>query len=227
MAILPVNAIFSGMQKDGHWAGSPALIIHLMEHPDASVPPFESLDGSYPLTEWDMDPANEVSLNKLLTRRAGSAHFAYVGASTLSMVACSYREKHVLIVGREPGHYDLAPLAKLLVEAGRHVQVQTTIMMQSLVIPNVWVSLFALPSGAAAAPAELSTLRPNEVVACIRWKSDLDRVEASYAQSSALIWLRPSSYAEAGIYRQCIAVATRHAGWRVIGAVSQPALAHG
>lgn len=216
---LPVNAIFSGMQPDGYWAGTPALIIHLMQHPLAPLPPPESLDGSYPMTEWDIDPANEVSMNKLLERRgSNSPHFAYVGASTLASIASSYRERHVLIVGRDPGFHELGPLVKLLVAANRAVQIETTIMAPSLVIPEAWVTLLALPSRTATAentkPENAS--RPDEILACIRWKSDLERTELVYGSRKTPVWLRPSSMADDGIYRQCVAVAARHTGWRVM-----------
>jgi hypothetical protein len=217
---LPVNAIFSGMQSDGHWAGTPALIIHLMQHPLAPQLPPESLDGSFPLMEWDIDPANEVSMNRLLDRRGpnSSAHFAYVGAVTLASIASSYRERHVLIIGRDPGFHELGPLVKLLLAADRAVQIETTTMMPSLVIPSAWVTLLALPSRTATAEntnPENAT-RPDEILACIRWKSDLDRTELIYGNRKAPVWLRPSSMADDGIYRQCVAVATRHAGWRVM-----------
>lgn len=215
--MLPVNAIFSGLQKDGHWTGTPTLIIQLMEHPLATIPPMESLDGSFPLPEYDLDQANEVSMNRLLARRTSSPHFAYVGASTLSNLACSYREHHVLIISREPGRHEVAPLVKLLLESGRTVQIETTVMAPSLVIPDAWITLLALPSRTTSADAKPeNAARPDEILACIRWKADLDRAELLYARRSAVVWLRPSAFADGGIYRQCVAVATRHAGWRVV-----------
>jgi len=216
--MLPVNAIYGGMQPDGHWAGTPTLIIHLMQHPLAPLPAPESLDGSYPLVEWDTDAANEVSMNRLLERRGVSAHFASVGAMTLATIASSYRERHVLIVGRDPGLHDLAPLVKPLVAAGRTVQIETTAMTPSLVIPDAWVTLLALPSRTATAEntnPENAT-RPDEILACIRWKADLERTELVYGRRKAPVWLRPSAFADEGIYRQCVAVASRHAGWRVM-----------
>ena len=220
MSTLPVNAIYSGMQPDGHWGGAPTLIIQLMDHPDTALPPIESLDGSYPLAEWTFDSANEVSLNKLLSRRPGvcSPHFARLGASTLTVLITSYREPHVMFIGRDPGRYDLAPLVTQLLAAGRTVQIEATALSAALAIPKAWITLLALPSRTVTSidPAPSDAAAPNEVLASVRWKADLDRTELIYANRRIPVWLRPTAWAEDGMYRQCIAVATRHAGWRVI-----------
>jgi hypothetical protein len=218
VATLPVNAIYSAMQPDGHFTGTPALIIQLMDHPLAAIVPPEALDGTFLLPEWDLDQANEVSFDKLLARRTNSSpHFAYVGPSTLAALALSYHERHVLIAGRELGRHDIASLVKLLLAAGRTVQIETNLMDPALVIPDTWVTLLALPSRSTAAPEfkPENAGRPDEILASIRWRSDLDRAETTYANRRFPVWLRPSLYAEDGIYRQCVAVATRHAGWRV------------
>lgn len=217
MSILPVNAIFSGVQSDGFWFGTPSLVIQLMDHPLAAIAAIESHDGSYPFPEWDLDPVNEISFDKLLTIRGSTPKFSYIGSTTLTTLALSFRERHVLIVGRELGLHDIASLAKPLLDAGRTVQIETTAMASALVIDRSWVTLLTLPSREAATPLQPdNTNRPNEVLACVRWRPDLDRAEAAYANRKMTVWLRPSQHAEAGIYRQCIAVATRHAGWRVI-----------
>lgn len=215
MTTLPVNSIASGMQQDGHWAGTPALIIQLMEHPLAAIPAAESLDGSFPLVEWSLDPVNEVSLNKLLTRRANSPHFSYVGPTTLAEIARSYRERHILIVCREPGRHDIGALVKPMLAAGRSVQVETTMMTASLVIEDLWITLLVLPNTAPDDYRPENAGRPDEVLACIRRKIDLERAENQFANRRMPVWLRLSPFAEDGIYRQCLAVATRHAGWRV------------
>ncbi|GAC1649842.1 MAG: hypothetical protein NVS4B8_23660 [Herpetosiphon sp.] len=216
MPALPVHAIFGGMQIDGHWAGTPALVIRLMEHPDTEQrSPDEGMDGAYPMIEWDFDPANEVTLNGLLGRRIGSGpQFASVGAATLSSFACSYRERHILIVGREPGRHDIEPLVRLLVAAGRHVQIETT-GQTAIAADHAWVTLRLLPAREPPPIAPEIAARANDVLACIRWKSDLDRVEQLFANRPTPVWLRPSMFADPGVYRQCLAVAVRHAGWRV------------
>ncbi len=216
MSILPVNAVFSGLQTDGHYLGTPALVIQLMNHPLAAAAS-DTHDGAYPLPEWDLDPAHEISFDKLLTIRGSSPRFSYVGTSTLSTLALSYRERHVVIVGRELGLHDVVPLAKPLLDAGRTVQIETTAMAPSLLIDKAWITLLLLPSRDHVhtfQPENAS--RPNEVLACVRWRSDLDRAEATYANRRMTVWLQPSAHAEVGVYRQCLAVATRHAGWRVI-----------
>lgn len=216
--MLPVNAMYSGMQPDGHWAGTPTLVIHLMQQMLAPLPAPESLDGSYPLVEWEIDAANEVSMNRLLERRGSSAHYTNVGAMTLATIAASYRERHVLVVGRDLGQHELAPLVRQLLAAGRTVQVETTTMTPSLVIPGAWLTLLALPSRTATAENTdpQNADRADEILACIRWKADLDRSELVYGRRKAPVWLRPSAFADEGIYRQCVAVASRHAGWRVM-----------
>lgn len=220
MSTLPVNAIYSGILPDGHWAGAPTLIIQLMDHPATDRQQTESLDGLHMTSEWPLDPANEVSLNKMLSRRAGieSPHFARIGASTLAMLVTSYNEPHVMFIGREPGRHDLAPLVTRLLESGRSVQIEAIVLSASLAIPLAWITLLSLPSRTVAPidPAPAASVMPNEVLACIRWKADLDRAELIYARSSAPVWLRPTASAEEGMYRQCVAVATRHAGWRVM-----------
>lgn len=223
MTTLPVNSIFSGMQQDGHWAGTPTLIIQLMEHPLAALLTSDSLDGSFPLVEWSLDSANEVSLNKLLARHGNSPHFSYVGPTTLAEIARSYRERHILVVAREPGRHDIAALVKPLLAAGRSVQVETTMMTASLVITNLWITLLVLPNTPVDDYRTENAGRPDEVLACIRRRDDLQRTETLFANRKMPVWLRPSPLAEDGIYRQCVAVATRHSGWRVTRPAKQMA----
>lgn len=219
MPTLPVNAIYSGMQLDGHWTGTPALVVQLMEHPEADLPQPESLDGSFPLPEWEFDPDNEVSIHKLLDRTKGqsSAHFAQPGLATLLALATSYRERHVLIIARDVGRHEIAPFANRLIMAGRSVQIETTIMRPSLSIAKTWLSLLAMPAriGSTAAVTSEAKPRPDEIIACIRARADLDRTELAFGDRRIPVWLRPSPFADLGIHRQCITVATRHPGWRV------------
>lgn len=216
MAILPVNAVFSGIQTDGYWIGTPALIVQLMDHPLTAISPVDGHDGFCLLPEWELDPANEISFDKLLTIRGSSPRFSYIGALTLATLALSYRERHILIVGRELGRHDLAPLVKPLLDAGRAVQIETTAMAPGLVIDRAWITLLLQPSRVATSEFKPENItRPNEVLVSVRWRSDLDRAESTYANRKMTVWLRPSQHAEAGIYRQCTAVATRHPGWRV------------
>lgn len=214
MPTLPVNAIFSGIQPDGHWAGTPSLIIQVM---DVNPADDDSLEG-HPLEEWPYHPANEITLGKLLERRGASAHFANIGHSTLSSVACSYRERHVLIYGRDPGLYDLEPLVAALLRSGRTVQVETTILPHAIVAAGLWVSLLSVPRqvGIDVPPPAPQSVRPDEVLASVRSRSDIDRIELAYGDRRVPVWLRPSPFAQGSVLRQCITVATRHPGWRVM-----------
>lgn len=213
MTSIAVNAIHSGMQLDGHWTGTPSLMVQLMDHPST---PGVVLDGAYPIPEWDYSEANEIAITKLLSRRIGatSPHFSLVGCGALAEIIHSFRERHVVLFCREPARWSLDPLIALLRSVGRTVQVVTTVMSESWHAPEVWVSLIALPVKPGAPAQEREPGWPSEVLACIRWRSDLDRAEALYSRMG-MVWLRPSPLAEDGIYRQCIAVATRHLGWRV------------
>lgn len=213
MTSIAVNTIHSGMQMDGHWTGTPSLMVQLMDHPSA---PSVIVDAAYPTAEWDYAPANEIAVTKLLSRRNGatSPHFSLVGSGALAEIIHSFRERHVVLFCREPGRWDLAPLISLLRSAGRTIQILTTVMAECWQPPEVWVSLVSLPDKQPAGGPEPHAQWPSEVLACIRWRSDLDRAEAMYSRMG-MVWLRPSPLAEDGIYRQCIAVATRHLGWRV------------
>lgn len=215
MTTIAVNAIHSGMQMDGHWSGTPSLMVQLMDHPTSPVPEYY-IDTAYPTAGWNYEAANEVSLNKLLNRRTGtqSPHFSIVGPGALAEVISSFRERHIVLFCRDPGKWDLPPLLTLLRAAGRSIQILTTVMLD-VDQPGLWVSLVALPD---KEPVDLTLSLmarwPSEVLACIRWRSDLERAEALYSRMG-MVWLRPSPLAEDGIYRQCVAVATRHMGWRV------------
>lgn len=214
MSSIAVNAIHSGLQLDGHWSGTPSLMVQLMDHP--SAPALGLFDTAYPTAEWDYEQANEIAITKLLTRRNGatSPHFSIVGPGALAEILRSFRERHVVLFCRDPARWDLTPLVALLRSAGRSVQVLTTVMSDSLELPDFWTSLVAMPDRQPAGDTEPCPQCPSEVLACIRWRSDLDRAEALYSRMG-MVWLRPSRLAEDGIYRQCIAVATRHLGWRV------------
>lgn len=213
MTSIAVNAIHSGLQMDGHWSGTPSLMVQLMDHPAAQGPSL--LDAAYPIAEWDYEQPNEIAITKLLSRRNGatSPHFSLVGSGALAEIIHSFRERHVVLFCRDPARWELAPLIALLRSAGRTIQVLTTVMSDSWE-PRVWVSLVAMPNRQPAGNPEPCPQCPSEILACIRWRSDLDRAEALYSRMG-MVWLRPSALAEDGIYRQCIAVATRHLGWRV------------
>lgn len=214
MSSIAVNAIHSGMQMDGHWAGTPSLMVQLMDHPST---PGVMLDGAYPAADWNYDEANEIAITKLLSRRIGatSPHFSLVGPGSLAEIINSFRERHVVLFCREPIRWDLDPLIDLLRSAGRSIQVVTMVMSESLKSSDVWVTQVALPDRRPPEEnPEALCLWPHEILAGIRWRCDLDRAERLYSRMG-MVWLRPSPMAEDGIYRQCIAVATRHLGWRV------------
>lgn len=211
MSALPVNAILSGIQPDGHWTGTPSLIVGLVSHPDAT--PLPDTVNSLPVPEWKYDAANEVTINRLMTRNGrASPHFANIGPSTLFIWAKSYRERHIVLAGHEAGRHDLAPFIQRMVEASRTVQVITT-DLRGCVGLGAWVTLLALPSQSFA--LDVYDTPPDEVVADIRWRADLDRVAALY--SNLPVWLRASPVSDTNVYAQCVAAATKRPAWRVMG----------
>ena len=222
MTPLPVNALFHGMQPHGAFAGTPSLIIRLMEHPDSTtVIDGEPVDSCYPLPEWEYDEANEVSLTVMLDRRTSGPQFASVAPHRLSVLADGYRERHILILGREPGRHDICPLVEAFLARGRTVQIETTGGFK-VEAPGAWVSLRALPTRRTDGIIPDAVARANEVLATIRWKTDLDRIELLFSARGTPVWLKPSAFAESWVYRQCVAVATRHTGWRVTRTARQP-----
>lgn len=189
-----------------------------MEHhrPNPRLLSDDSLDGAFPLPDWDFDEANEISQSQMLAKRIGDStpHFAYIGTTTLATIACSYRERHIVLIGREPNCHDIAPLVKLLLDAGRQVQIETG-GRHPVTADRAWVTLRSLPTGIIIPEA---ASRADEVLACIRSRADLERAEQMFGRRRIPVWLRPSQSAEPGMYRQCFAVATRHLGWRVVEA---------
>lgn len=216
MTSLPVNAIGSGSQLTGYWTGTPALVIRLMENPEASVDPSVDRDA-WPLTDWDFDPNNEISTSRLLGKSSQSTpHFAYFGASVLASLALSYREQHIIFVGREPCGHDLSSVIRLLREGGRQVQVETAGHAKQLppVGHAVWVTLRALPMEDWGGIDPNVIARADEILVYARTKDDLDRAERLFGKLTTPVWLGPAPCAEPAVYFKCFNVACRHIGWR-------------
>jgi hypothetical protein len=214
MSSLPVNSVTFNIQPDGQWAGVPALMIRLMQNPEIDVP--TGKDGPLqPIADWEYDPSNEISLNKMLGKKFHGPEFSYVGPSTLAKLALTHHRYHIVIHGPEPASHDLTMLVRDLITGGCRVQIDTTGHVRTDV-EGSWTTLRANTMSDWAGIHPDTIKRADEILVSIRDSADIRRAKAMFGGLNKPVWLRPAPTAESTIFRQCVEAAAEYRQWRAV-----------
>jgi 7-carboxy-7-deazaguanine synthase len=216
-AALPVNEIFTTIQGEATFTGTPAVFIRLQ----GCAVGCPWCDTKF---TWEVDPANEVAGDDVAAKTAsGSASWARMTPSALlDRIRRSHPVRHVVITGGEPCDQDLTDLTTVLIRHGLVVQIETSGTAPVRVHPDAWVTLspkIGMPGGKTVLDEAL--LRANEIKMPVGKADDVDvlrdllmRLRALDPHSTPLVWLQPLSTSRKAT-ALCAEEAYRSGSWRV------------
>jgi len=207
---LVVNEVFQTVQGEATFTGTPAVFVRLQGCP-VGCPWCDTKHT------WKVKPEREVSVEAMIAKQADADTFAALTADELVSLVETYEARHVVITGGEPCLYDLERLTRLLQDAGRTVQVETSGTQRVRVAPGTWVTVspkLDMPGGCVVLPDALE--RADELKAPIGKRADYEKLAARVLpllRRGVAVWLQPLSQHPVAT-RLCVELATRH-GHRV------------
>ncbi|EKE82769.1 7-carboxy-7-deazaguanine synthase QueE [Idiomarina xiamenensis] len=191
--IYRINEIFQTIQGEGVFTGSPSIFVRLQGCPVGC--PWCDTQHT-----WDIDPAQQVSVERMLSKSTASAEWAELSAQAI--VDCfqqqGYSAKHVVITGGEPAMVDWRPLAELLEARGYQLQIETSGTFALQVSAQTWVTLspkLDMPGGYLVRADCMA--RANEIKHPVAMQKHIDALDALLAQyppaANVVISLQPIS----------------------------------
>lgn len=190
----PVNEVFQTIQGEGVHAGVPSVFVRLQGCPVGCA----WCDTKH---TWDVEPADEVASDVIITKQLDSAQYSQLDAEQLLELFAEqgYSARHVVITGGEPCMYDLIPLTETLIERGYSVQIETSGTFAVKVAEQTWVTVspkVAMKGGMAVLDEALH--RADEIKHPVARQQDVDNLDALLEQaklsdSDVFICLQPIS----------------------------------
>jgi len=205
--LLPVNEVFSTLQGEGKYTGTPSTFIRLQMCPVGC--PW--CDTKY---SWSFDLENERSRSEVFAKTAATNEtFAL---TTVEQLLPEVKERHVVITGGEPGQYDLRELTEALIQSRHTTQLETSGTFDLRVDTRTWVTVSPkvnMPGGLSVKPSALR--RANEIKHVVGKRSDVKVLKSLLADTNpmALIYLQPLSCSRKAT-DLCIEIAGKE-GWKV------------
>ena len=209
--MLPVNEIFETVQGEASWTGTPAVFVR-----------FQGCDVGCPWCDtkhtWAVDPAKEVPAAVMFTKRADSGTYArFFPGDLVLQILSTTTARHVVLTGGEPALYDLTALSRVLIEAGRSVQLETSGTSKIQIDAAAFVTLspkLNMPGGLEV--RQDAIIRGDELKWPVGKPADVERLKhflTAYRFSGKRVWLQPLSQSPKAT-ALCIAAATQN-GWRI------------
>lgn len=116
---LPINEIFSSVQGEGSFTGTPAVFVRLQYCP-VGCPWCDTKHT------WHILPSNMVQFEEMLSKEEDEPTWADVNVKQLANYLIQQPEELIVITGGEPCTYDLTELTTLLVENNKQPQIETS-----------------------------------------------------------------------------------------------------
>jgi len=207
--LLPVNEIFSTMQGEGHYTGTPSTFIRLQGCPVGC--PW--CDTKY---TWPAEADKERSLLDIF-KKTDATDETYALAEPLDLAALvAPSPQHVVITGGEPAQYDLVRLTRQLIRCRHTTQLETSGTFELMVDTRTWVTVSPkvdMPGGLSVKQSALK--RANEIKHVVGKPADVTALKSLLADCNpmALVYLQPLSGSRKAT-ALCIAEAGRN-GWKV------------
>jgi 7-carboxy-7-deazaguanine synthase len=209
--IYPVNEVFSTIQGEASFAGTPAVFVRLQGCQVGCA----FCDTKH---TWDVAPEKRRGLGVIMDKTwAPMPTYADVEAAALvEQVLAEARggmspvgARHVVITGGEPAYYDLVPLAVPLLQHGFTVQVETSGTCLVHIPDSAFVTVSPKINQAGGKEIIPSVImRADEIKHPTAVESDLRELLALLAKGwhrpEIPIWLQPLSQSPAATAR-CVA----------------------
>lgn len=131
---LPVNEIFSSIQGEGYFTGTPAVFVRLQSCP-VGCPWCDTKHT------WEKKADRRIPFDTMLKKTVDADTWADAGVDTLCRYLRDQPEKLVVFTGGEPCLYELGEISARLSEMGKQVQVETSGTEEIKVHDETWVTL--------------------------------------------------------------------------------------
>lgn len=116
---LPVNEIFSTIQGEGSFTGTPAVFVRLQYCP-VGCPWCDTKHT------WEKNNDNKISFDEMMNKICDSPLWCDTDVSDLVDYLLKQPEELIVITGGEPCTYDLRELTTSLLENGKQPQIETS-----------------------------------------------------------------------------------------------------
>lgn len=214
---LPINEIFSSVQGEGSFTGTPSVFVRLQ---------FCSVGCPWCDTKhtWEKKDSEVVLFADMLGKTKDSPTWADTSIETLVSFLVAQPEKHIVITGGEPCTYDLTELTSQLINFGKSVQIETSGTSEIKAHDRTFITLspkIGMPGGlkVLAGAAYLA----NEIKMPVGKQKDVDTLKAFlkqveefhgwHSEDNQVVYLQPLSQNEKAT-ELCIEQA-RQNGWRL------------
>jgi len=211
--LYPINEIFSTIQGEGSFSGTPSIFIRL-QGCDVGCGWCDTKHT------WALDTNHHKTFAVICAKTDNNQSWANVTLDELTdFIQQNYPTiRHVVITGGEPGQYDLQPLCIKLEKLGKNIQIETSGTNELLVSVNTWVTLspkIDMPGNKVIVASAVK--RANEIKMPIGKISDIRKLEQfiiDYQPEPHLaIWLQPISQNKTAT-KLCIEYALKN-NWRL------------
>lgn len=207
----PINEIFYSLQGEAIFAGTPAVFIRFQ----GCAVGCAFCDTKH---TWDVDNANLVSIEEVLTKELDSPTFANFDILQILLEVAKYPKcRHVVLTGGEPAMYDLLPLVTELEDHGYTVQIESSGTEKLSLSANTWVTVSPKINMPGQKLLDASVIaRANEIKMPIGRNEDVIKLKdfiEKYNVVDKPIWLQPLSCNKTAT-QICVAAALAN-NWRV------------
>lgn len=209
--MLKVNEVFETLQGEAYWTGTPAVFVRL-QGCDVGCP---WCDTKY---TWEIEPANEVPLDVMFRKSDETATYAHVHSTDLAhRILNDFHSSHIVITGGEPCDYDLLEFTKIILDAKRTVQIETSGTRSIRADDRSWITVSPKKDMPGGYPVLADALeRANELKFPVGSRKDIRKIDAVLINDMnelKLIWLQPLSQSRKAT-DLCVEIARQRA-WRV------------
>jgi 7-carboxy-7-deazaguanine synthase len=207
---LPVNEIFTSIQGEATYTGTPATFIRLQGCGVGCA----WCDTKH---TWPSLAKDKIPIKDMLVKECDSSEWAELSEDEILFEVFSREAAHIVITGGEPCDHDLHRLTEMLSRAGFIVQVETSGTKPISVHHKTFVTLSPKWDMAGG----LEVLKENfeiadEIKMPVGKESDvtklIEQVGAASLRSSS-VWLQPLSQSKKAT-EVCVESATKH-GFRI------------
>jgi 7-carboxy-7-deazaguanine synthase len=210
---LPINEIFSSVQGEGSYTGTPSVFVRLQ---------FCGVGCSWCDTRhtWEKNASDEISFDMILAKTKDAPTWANVPFQILFSYLVQQPENHVVITGGEPCMYDLTDITTFLLANGKSVQIETSGTQDIRAHNRTFITLspkIGMPGGYRV--LDNSVYKANEIKMPVGKMKDVETLKRFLGDANMftgdlpVVYLQPLSQSEKAT-ELCIEQA-RLNGWRL------------
>jgi len=204
---LPINEIFTTIQGEATYAGTPATFVRLQ----GCAVGCGWCDTKY---TWVVDDKNKIDTVDLISKSSDSPQWSTMTELDILQEVKKRQPKHIVITGGEPFENNIFYLTCLLINNGYTVQVETSGTKPINAHDDAFITLSPKWDMAGGLTViDDNYLRANEIKVPVGKQSDITKIStmipANYLDKSKPLWLQPLSQSKKAT-EICVAAAIMH-----------------